>query len=76
MQLKLLVFAQLRDRLGFGERVVDYSTGESPRTIVARVAPGLDLSTLRVAVDCEYQDWDAPLSGATELALIPPVSGG
>jgi molybdopterin synthase sulfur carrier subunit len=31
---------------------------------------------LRAAVDYEYWDWDAPVGNATELAIIPPVSGG
>jgi molybdopterin converting factor small subunit len=31
---------------------------------------------LRVAVDCEYHEWDAPIGPTEEVALIPPVSGG
>lgn len=76
MQLKLLAFAHAQDRLGFRESVVECAAVDSPRTILGRVAPGFDVAGLRVAVDCEYQDWDAPIGEATELALIPPVSGG
>jgi molybdopterin synthase sulfur carrier subunit len=76
MQLKILAFAQAQDQLGFRERVVECNAGDSPRTILAGLAPDFDASGLRVAVDCEYHEWDAPVGAATELALIPPVSGG
>ena len=76
MQVKLLAFAQARDQLGWPERVVEYELGETPRTVLARVAPGVSTEGWRVAVDEEYQSWDAPLSAAREIALIPPVSGG
>ena len=76
MPVKLLAFAQTRDLLGFHERAIDCAPGESPRAILARLAPALDPAALRVAVDGEYTDWDAPIGAATEIALIPPVSGG
>lgn len=76
MHIRLLAFAQTRDALGFHEREVPCAPGETPREIVARIAPALELAHLRVAVDCEYHDWDRPIGEARELALIPPVSGG
>lgn len=76
MQLKILAFAHAQDRLGFRERLVDASSDDSPRAILAKVAPSFDIAGLRVAVDCEYHDWDAPIGQGSELALIPPVSGG
>jgi len=76
MQVKLLAFAQAQDRLGFHERLVECDAGESPRELLARIAPAFEPASTRVAVDCEYSDWDAPLGAASEIALIPPVSGG
>jgi molybdopterin converting factor small subunit len=76
MQIRLLAFAHTREKLGFHEAMVECAPGESPRTIITRLAPALDLAGLRVAVDFEYQDWDAPIGAASEIALIPPVSGG
>jgi molybdopterin synthase sulfur carrier subunit len=35
-----------------------------------------DLSALRVAVDQELTDFDAPLNGAREVAFFPPMTGG
>ena len=76
MQIRLLAFAHTREKLGFHEMMVECAPGDSPRTIVSRLAPALELASLRVAVDFEYQDWDAPIGAASEIALIPPVSGG
>lgn len=76
MQVRLLAFAQSADQAGFRQVVIDASPEETPRQIVSRAAPALPLSGLRVAVDCEYGDWDSPVGEATEIALIPPVSGG
>ena len=76
MQVKLLAFAQARDQLGWPERVVECQPEETPRAILARVAPAAGVEGWRVAVDEEYHSWDAPLGKAREIALIPPVSGG
>jgi molybdopterin synthase sulfur carrier subunit len=76
MQVKLLAFAQARDQLGFAEKLVECSEDQTPRTVLAQFAPGIDPKGMRVAVDEEYHDWDAPIGQATEIALIPPVSGG
>lgn len=76
MRLTILAFAQIRDQLGFQEQEVEFTEGETPRQIMTRVAPDMDWSHIRVAVDCEYVEWDSPLNSSRELALIPPVSGG
>jgi molybdopterin converting factor small subunit len=76
MQVKLLAFAQAQDRLGFHERLIECDAGETPREVLARIAPRFDPASARVAVDCEYSQWDVPLGAAVEIALIPPVSGG
>lgn len=76
MQVKLLAFAQARDQLGWPERTVECEPGDTARTILARVAPAVLCEGWRVAVDEEYQSWDAPIGTAREIALVPPVSGG
>ena len=35
-----------------------------------------DLSALRVALDQELSDFDAPLRGVREVAFFPPMTGG
>jgi len=77
MKIKILTFAQTRTQLGFDEKEIECHAGETPREILRRLAPQFDPGkTVRVAVNQEYSDWDRPVGNATELALIPPVSGG
>ena len=77
MKIKILTFALTRTQLGFGEKDFECNAGETPRDIFRRLAPQFDPGKfIRVAVNQEYADWDKPVGNATELALIPPVSGG
>ena len=76
MHVKLLAFAQAGDLLGFRERLVECDALDSPRAILARIAPGFSTENVRVAVDEEYAEWDRAIGNAREIALIPPVSGG
>jgi molybdopterin converting factor small subunit len=74
--MKILAFAGARARAGFAELETAVEPTETPREIVGRVAPQLGLAEMRAAIDCEYWEWDKPVGTATELAIIPPVSGG
>ena len=77
MKILVLTFAQTRTQLGFAEKSFDFEPRETPREIFRRIAPEFDPGKIiRVAVNQEYADWDKPVGDATELALIPPVSGG
>jgi molybdopterin synthase sulfur carrier subunit len=76
LEIEILPFAQARDLLGFASRIVPCAVDETPRAIVARIGAGPAVAHFRVALDCEYVDWDAPVGSARELAIIPPVSGG
>jgi molybdopterin synthase sulfur carrier subunit len=78
-RVTLLYFASLRDAAGVGREEVD-STAADLRTLYeeARTRHGftLPVDRLRVAVDGAFAHWeDAPLAGS-EVAFIPPVSGG
>jgi len=74
--MKILAFATARERAGFAELDIPVDPSETPRAILHRVAPQLPLANLRAAIDYEYCDWDTPVGAASELAIIPPVSGG
>ena len=83
--MRVLYFAWLRERIGVGSEEV------SPPDTVATVADLVgwlrtrepryaaafeDMTAIRVALDQEQADFDAPLSGVREVALFPPVTGG
>ncbi len=76
MSITVLAFAQSQELFGFSSRAVPFSPEDTPRSLLLRLRPDADLSHLRVALDCDFADWDTPLSTARELAVIPPVSGG
>ncbi|WP_417207520.1 molybdopterin converting factor subunit 1 [Antarctobacter sp.] len=81
--MDVLYFAWVRERIGLPRETV--------RTEAATVADLVaelraredryamafeDLSALRVAVDQELTDFDAPLAGVREVAFFPPMTGG
>lgn len=83
MTLDILYFAWLRERIGLPrERVETAATtvAELVAELVARddrhAAALADLNAVRVAVDQQLADMDAPLAGAREVAFFPPMTGG
>lgn len=83
MTLNVLYFAWLRERIGVPSETVETSAA-TVRELVAELraidqwhdAALSDLDAVRVAVDQELADLDAPLSDAREVAFFPPMTGG
>lgn len=81
--IDVLYFAWVRERIGLPREQV-----ETKAATVADLIDELkareeryafafeDLSALRVAVDQELVDFDAPLNGVREVAFFPPMTGG
>ncbi|MGJ8628869.1 MAG: molybdopterin converting factor subunit 1 [Sulfitobacter sp.] len=81
--MDVLYFAWVRERIGIPREVVQTDAATVADLIVElrareeRYALAFsDLSALRVAVDQELSDFDAPLRGVRELAFFPPMTGG
>lgn len=74
--LQLLAFANSSDAFGFSKSEVACAAEDTPLTIVTRIAPHVDRTYLRVALDGEFVTWNTPVADARELAFLPPVSGG
>ncbi len=81
--LDVLYFAWVRERIGLPrERVttaaptvaalVDELSAREPRYAAAFA----DRRALRVALDQDLADFDAPLAGVREVAFFPPMTGG
>jgi len=79
----VLYFAWVRERIGVPREEVETSAatvadlvaelrGREERYDVAFA----DVSALRVALDQELVDFDAPLAGVREVAFFPPMTGG
>lgn len=81
--MNVLYFAWLRERIGLPKEQLDTQAAtvmdlvEELRAREERYALAFsDLSALRVAVDQELVEFDAPLEGAREVAFFPPMTGG
>ena len=81
--MDVLYFAWVRERIGIPREAVDTQAGtvmdlvEELRSREERYAAAFaDITALRVAVDQKLTDFDAPLSGAREVAFFPPMTGG
>ena len=78
MSVTVLYFASLRDaaRCDREQLPVPGSLRGLYDELRARHGFALPAERLRVAVDGAFVDWDAPVRAGSEIAFIPPVSGG
>ncbi len=83
MEVKVLLFAALREAAGMSSRSVSLADGatvggllDALARLEPRLAPLVEVPALRVAVNEQFASYDAPLGDGDEVALIPPVSGG
>lgn len=81
--MDVLYFAWVRERIGLPKEKVETSAGtvrelvDELRAREERYALAFeDLSALRVAIDQELSDFDAPLDSVREVAFFPPMTGG
>ena len=81
--MDVLYFAWVRERIGRPKDVVETEATtvmdlvEELRAREVRYeAAFADLSALRVAINQELTDFDAPLDNAREVAFFPPMTGG
>lgn len=81
--MDILYFAWLRERVGQGRERLD-SRAPTVRALIAELSARseghalafADLTSLRVALDQDLADLDAPLAGVREVAFFPPMTGG
>jgi len=81
MQLNVLYFAHVRERVGKRQETLALEDGADVAAAVAAIVglyPDLGplMPAIRVALDGEFTSLDAPLHDGAELVLIPPVAGG
>ncbi|MBK0326431.1 molybdopterin converting factor subunit 1 [Rhodobacteraceae bacterium F11138] len=81
--MDVLYFAWVRERIGVPRESVETQADtvaglvEELRGREERYAVAFsDLSALRVALDQELAEFDAPLDGVREVAFFPPMTGG
>ncbi len=77
--LKIQYFALFREQAGRSEESVE-TTAATPtelyRELQARYPFKLAREQLKVAINTEFSDWNAPLRNGDTIVFIPPVAGG
>ncbi|MGE4325197.1 MAG: molybdopterin converting factor subunit 1 [Pseudodonghicola sp.] len=81
--MQVLYFAWVRERIGLPREEIE-TAAVTVADLVAELIERedryamafADLSALRVALDQELSDFDAPLAGVREVAFFPPMTGG
>lgn len=76
MQVRIQLFAGLRERAGAAELELELPDGALVRDALEQMQALTDGVRVVMAVNREYADPDAVLHSGDEVALIPPVSGG
>ena len=74
--LQVFLFASLRERAGWSERLLPWSSDcATPRAVWEQLGLG-SLQGISIAVNQELVDADQDLNAGDELAFLPPFTGG
>lgn len=81
--MDVLYFAWVRERIGLPKERIE-TRAATVADLVAELRARedryalafSDLAALRVALDQNLADFDAPLAGVREVAFFPPMTGG
>lgn len=83
MTVRMLYFAWVREMIGTGEEVVATTGAVTVADLLdllssnpAHADAFADRTRLRAAIDQRFVLLDAPIAGAREIAIFPPVTGG
>lgn len=81
--MEILYFAWVRERIGVPRETITTNAAtvsDLVQELIAKeeryAAAFADISALRVALDQDLSDFDAPLKGVREVAFFPPMTGG
>lgn len=74
---RVLLFGRLADQAGWRDRVIDAADLSTLRDLLsAELGDALTAPGVQVAVDKAIVRGEASLSATTEVAFLPPMSGG
>jgi molybdopterin-guanine dinucleotide biosynthesis protein A len=79
LRLRIQYYALFREQAGRSEETLETharTPAQLYRELQARYPFQLDPSQLKVAVNADFRDWNAPLAAGDTVVFIPPVAGG
>jgi molybdopterin converting factor subunit 1 len=78
-RIRVEYYALLRERAGVNQETIETSA-QTPAQLYAQLVErhGFDIERerLKVAINAQFRDWQAPLRDGDEVVFIPPVAGG
>ncbi len=83
--MKILYFAWLRQKIGFGEEIKDIPSHVTTVKLLIewlKIQDGgyseafKDISAIKVAINQEFANFDTKINKNDEVAFFPPVTGG
>lgn len=74
--MRILLFGMIAERAGTNEVQVDVATVAALREALIVRIPGLAAMRYAIAVDRRVVVGDQALTGAEEVAVLPPFAGG
>lgn len=81
--IEVLYFAWLRERIGERSEQIETNANSVSGLVEelrgrseAHALAFSDMTAVRVALDQELTEMDAPLAGVREVAFFPPMTGG
>ena len=78
-KIRIRYYAILREQAGKNEEALD-TNAATPAALFAELQTRypftLNAQQLKVAINTEFRDWQAPLSDGDCVVFIPPVAGG
>ncbi len=77
MRIKVKLFANLREKIGYDEKEIEISDGATLNDVWMRVAENSDWrDEILMAVNMDYANPDTLVKDGDEVAFFPPVTGG
>jgi molybdopterin converting factor subunit 1 len=76
LEVKIRLFAGLRQAAGFKEKSIDLPEGATVADLLEQLPATVTGRTFYVSVNQEYAQRDTVLHAGDEVGLLPPVSGG
>ena len=73
--MKIILFGTLSKNLGWKQKEIPWKKNMTPEEIWEKEI-NLNFKQVKPALNFEFCDWDAAIPKNSELAFLPPMSGG
>ncbi len=73
--MRIIVFGSLSSDLGWKEKRIPWEKNITPKKVWDKEI-NLNIEQIKPALNFEFCKWDATVPENSELAFLPPMSGG